>query len=98
MRKFFHNNANNYIKFWDCSSKEKWYLHVAVNKDSKNFLVIAFFSNMSSWDLSKKQMSDDIISQWKLDFLVSDDKEKSFLILLNSDSNPITPSDIKDRS
>ena len=45
--------------------------------------------------LSKKHMCNNIISQWKMEFQASDYKEKSFLNLLDSDSNPLTPSNIK---
>ena len=77
---------------WDCPSKENWYLHLAVNKDSKSFVLTVYFPSISSWDFSKKQVCNDIISQWKMTFQVSDLKKKSFLELLNSDSNPLSPS------
>jgi len=66
------------------------YDNLAVNKDSKSFVLTAYFPSISSWDFSKKQVCNDIISQWKMTFQVSDLKEKSFLELLDSDSNPLS--------
>ena len=92
LREFFYKDINNNVKFWDCSSKENWYLHLAVNKDSKSFVSIVYFLSMSSWNFSKKQVCNDIISQWKMTFQVSDLKEKSFLELLDGDFNSLSPS------
>ena len=43
LRDFFLKDANNHIKFWDCSSKQKWPLHALVNKDSKSFNSVPIF-------------------------------------------------------
>ena len=32
---FFDKNLHNFIKFWDCLSKDKWALYVAINKETK---------------------------------------------------------------
>ncbi len=37
LREFFQKNNNNFIKFWDCSSKYKWFLHNTVDKETKKF-------------------------------------------------------------
>ena len=92
LREFFHKDINNSVKFWDCPSKENWYLYLVVDKDSKSFVSMACFPSMSSWDFSKKQVCNNIISQWKITFQASDLKGKSFLELLNSNSNPLSSS------
>ena len=91
LREFFQKNIINSIKFWDCPSKENWYLYLAVNKESKSFMLTVCFPSMYSWDFSKKQVCDNIISQWKMTFQASDLKEKSFLELLDGDLNPLSP-------
>ena len=37
LREFFQKNNNNFIKFWDCPSKYKWFLHDTVDKETKKF-------------------------------------------------------------
>ena len=91
---FFYKGINNSIEFWDCPSKENWHLHSAVDKDSKSFTASASFPCMSSWDSSKKHVCNNIISQWMMSFQASDLKGKSFLDLLDRDSNSLTPSSI----
>ena len=41
LREFFSKNSCNYIKFWDCPSKQKWLLYYSVDKDTKR---IVFYS------------------------------------------------------
>ena len=48
LREFFHNNTNNHIEFWGYPSKEKWYLYLAVDKDSKSFPALVSFPSISS--------------------------------------------------
>jgi len=92
LREFFQKDINNSIEFWDCSSKENWYLHLAVNKESKSFVSTVCFPSMSSWDFSKKQVCNDIISQWKMTFQASDLKGRSFLELLDGNLNSLSSS------
>ena len=96
LREFFYKGINNSIKFWDCLSKENQYLHLVLDKDSKNFTVLVCFPSMFSWDSSEKHVCNDIISQWKMTFQASNFKERSFLDLLNSDSNPLRTSYINE--
>ena len=94
LRDFFHKGINNSIEFCDCPSKEDWYLYSAVDKDSKNFSILTYFPSMFSQDFSKKHIYNNIISQWKMSFQAFDLKGKSFLDLLDSDSNLLIPLNI----
>ena len=44
LRDFFKRDSNNCIKFWDCSSKEKWLPHFLVDKDTRSFNISPMFS------------------------------------------------------
>ena len=68
LRDFFFKNSNNCIKFWDCSSKQKWLLYSLVDKDSKSFDSIPSFPYKSSWDFCNKSESDSVILQWRMFF------------------------------
>ena len=81
LREFLSRNANNCIEFWDCPSKQKWPLHVLVNKDSKSFEFTLSFSYKSSWDYYSKRESDLAISQWRMYFQAADSRGKSFFDL-----------------
>ena len=96
LRNFFNSNSDNFIKFWECPSYLKWRLHHDVDKDSKSFHSIPFYSCKISWDFCKKTNSDNIINQWKMTFQASDRKGKHFLDLLDNDFNTIEPSYTKD--
>ena len=37
LRKFFIQNHNNSIKFWECPSQYSWLLHKVVDKETKSF-------------------------------------------------------------
>jgi len=63
LRSFFLKNYNNHIKFWNCSSKQNWPLHLMVDKDSKSFIPFSIFLCKLSWDYCKKWDSDSILSQ-----------------------------------
>jgi len=45
-----------------------------------------------SWDFSRKNECDDILSRWKMTFQLSDEKGQHFLELLDDDNKPIEPS------
>ena len=62
LREFFNKYMNNYIKFWNCPSKENWWPHLAVDKNTKSFKASVYFSCKSSWDFSKKCFCDNIVS------------------------------------
>ena len=63
-----------------------------VNKDTKVFNPILLLLYKTSWDLSKKSKSNDILNIWKITFQASDLKEKQFLNLLDDNNNIIEPS------
>ena len=89
LQDFFNSNPDNSIKFWECPSCLKWRFHHDVDKNSKSFHPIPFYSCKISWDFCKKTHSDDIINQWKMTFQVSDRKGKHFLDLLDNNFNTI---------
>jgi len=89
LRSFFLKNSNNHIKFWDCSSKQNWLLHLIVDKDSKSFNSVFIFPCKLSWNYCKKWDSDSILSQWRIFFQASEFKGKNFLELLDNDLNLI---------
>ena len=96
LREFFSRNSNNHIEFWDCPSKQKWPLYALVNKESKSFDSVSFFSCKSSWDFCNKRKSDLAISQWKISFQVADSRGKIFLNLLDNNLNLIKHLNVKD--
>ena len=95
LRDFFNEDINNHIEFWNCSSNKNWLLHSAVDKDSKIFNLSTSFLYKSSWNFSKKHNYNNILSQQKMSFQVSDLKERNFLDLLNNNFNPLKLSNIK---
>ena len=66
-----------------------------VDKDSKSFNPQPILLSQISWDYCKKIDSDNIISQWKITFQVSDRKGRNFLNLVNNDYKDIELSYIK---
>jgi len=94
LREFFNKYTINHIKFWDCPSKENWQLHSVVDKDARSFALVYFLCK-SSWNFSKKHFCDNIVLQWKTLFQTSDLKERNFLKLLDSDSQPLVPLNIR---
>ena len=44
LRRFFLQNSNNSIEFWECPSHCNWSLHKAVNRESKLFYLIPLHS------------------------------------------------------
>jgi len=65
-RYFFNKDINNYIEFWDCTSNKNWLLHLAVNKDSKSFILLTSFPCKLSWDFNKKYDCDVQVNLWSL--------------------------------
>ena len=92
LQKIFLQHQNNSIKFQECPSHFHWSLHKVVNKDTKVFNPILLLLYKTSWDLSKKSKSNDILNIWKITFQASDLKEKQFLNLLDDNNNIIEPS------
>ena len=89
LRELFQKNNNNSIKFWDCSSNCKWFLHDTVDKETKKFNITSILPCRSSWDFSKKWECDNILNKWKMSLQVLDDKGWNFLELLDKDLKPI---------
>jgi len=89
LRKFFNRNHQNSIKFWDCSSCDKWPLHDIVDKETKKYDLIPIFPCKSLWEFNRKNEYDEILNNWKITFQASDNKERYFLDLLDDDLNPI---------
>ena len=54
LRKFFQENNNKSIKFWNYLSKYKWSLYDTVNKETKKFDLTSIFPCRSLWNFSKK--------------------------------------------
>ena len=92
LREFFSKDSQNYIKFWDCSSKQHWTLYQLVNKETKNMVSIPLFSYKQSWDFCKKSECKSIISQWKMIFQVFNSRGRNFLDLLSDNFISIEPS------
>ena len=94
LREFFNKDTDNHIEFWDCPSKKNQHLHSVVNKNTRSFKALVSFPCKSSWSFSKKHFCNNIISQQKTLFQISDLKERNFLELLDSDSYSLVPSNI----
>ena len=62
LREFFSKGSCNHIKFWDCSSKQKWPLHYSVDKDTKSVVSMPSFLCKSSWDFCRKTECNVILS------------------------------------
>ena len=91
LREFFFCHQKNVIKFWECLSQNKWYLHKSINAETKLFNLTLLLPNKNSWDLSKKSKCNNIINKWKMTFQASDLKSKHFLELVDSDNNILEP-------
>ena len=91
LREFFNRYYENTIEFWECPSKCKWNLHKYVNIESKLFNLTPLFPNKNSWDFSKRSKCDNIISNWKMTFQVSDLKGNNFLDLVNNNNKILEP-------
>ena len=92
LREFFFCHQENIIKFWECLSQSKWYLHRSINAETKSFNLTLLLPNKNSWDFSKKSKCDNIINKWKMTFQASDLKSRHFLELVDSDNNILEPS------
>ena len=68
LRELFSKDIYNYIKFWDCPSKQQQSLHHIVDKETKNMVTILSFPCKSSWDFCKKSECDLILSQQRMIF------------------------------
>ena len=95
LRSLFNKHSNNSIKFWNCSSKDKWLLHASVDYNTRKFNLTSIYLCKTSWDFSKKEECDSYIKNWQKLFLTSNLKEKYFLDLLDNKHNTIVPSYIK---
>ena len=93
--KFFLCHKNNSIEFWECPSHLNWHLYKAVDKETKAFNLTPLFPCKTSWDLSKKRKSNNIINVWKMMFQASNLKGKQFLDLLDNNNNIIELSYVK---
>ena len=62
LRRFFSNNINNSIEFWECPSQCKWSFHKVVDIETKCFRPLPIFPYKSSWEFSKKSKYNDILS------------------------------------
>ena len=62
LREFFSRDPCNYIKFWDCPSKQRWPLHYSVDKDTKRMVSLPSFPYKSSWDFCRKTECNAILS------------------------------------
>jgi len=69
-----------------------------VDKDSKSFDLSLSFPCKLSWDFCKEHDCNSILSQWRMFFQVSDNKEKNFLKLLDNELNPLELLTIKGSS
>ena len=65
---FFFRNPINSIEFWKCPSHLEWYLHKAVDSETKAFNPTPVYPYKISWDYSKKTECDDILNIWKMTF------------------------------
>ena len=74
LHQFFSRNPINSIKFWECPSHLEWYLHKAVNSETKAFNPTPIYPCKTTWDYSKKTEYDDILNIWKITFQASDGK------------------------
>jgi len=95
---FFNRYRDNSIKFWECPSHLKWWLHNEVDKETKKFNLVFLFPCKNSWEFSKKCKSDNTLNVWKITFQASNFKESQFLDLVNDDNNSIEPTYAKNRS
>ena len=96
LRRFFLQNSNNLIEFWECPSCYNWSLHKAVNRESKQFYPILYYPYKLSWDFSKKSKCNNILLSWKMTFQALDLKGHQFLELCGKDNNPLEPLYSKD--
>jgi len=62
LREFFRKDINNYIEFWDCSSKVKWSLYLSVDSNTKRFPTLPTFPYKLSWNFCKKHNNESILN------------------------------------
>jgi len=62
IRYFFNRHRDNSIKFWECPSYLKWWLHKEVNKETKEFNLVPLYPCENLWEFSKKCESDNILN------------------------------------
>ena len=89
LRRFFEEDSDNSIEFWDCPSYYNWDLHLIIDKETKKFDLILIFLCKSSWDFSRKSKCDNICKSWESHFQASEDKEQNFLELLDDNLHSI---------
>jgi len=80
---FFSRNPINSIEFWECPSYLEWYLHKAVNSETKASNPTPVYLCKTLWDYSKKTECNDILNIWKMTFQALDGKGNQFLDLLD---------------
>ena len=68
LRRFFLNNINNLIEFWECPSQYEWSLHKEVGIETKHFRPLSIFPCKSFWEFSKKSEYNNILYNWKMIF------------------------------
>ena len=84
---FFNTNISNTIEFWECPSQSDWFLHKAINRETKKFQPTTSFLWKLSWNFSKERECDNLINRWKMTFQASDNKGHNFLELLDNENN-----------
>lgn len=89
LRNFFNKNSNNTVSFWNCSSNNKWSLHLLVDKELKLHRMNPILPSKTLWEFSKKEECNSIIRKWQIYFQASDYKGRNFLELNDDDSQPI---------
>ena len=96
LRRFFINN--NSIKFWECPSWCDWSLYKAIDTETKQFHPQPLYPCKLSWNFSKKNECDNILSSWKMTFQASDLKGHHFPNLYGKYNNHFEPIYVKGSS
>ena len=91
---FFSHHPDNHIKFWECPSRSKQYLHKTVDSETKSFRLTPTYPSKLSWNFSRKLEYDDFANRWEITFQASDLKDNQFLDLVDNDNKPLEPSHI----
>ena len=98
LQEFFSINNTNTIKFWESPSHCKWFLHSAVNSETRKYQQNPSFPWITLWNFSKKRECNDIINEWEMIFQTSDGKGRNFLDLVDDENNPLELSYSKDNT
>jgi len=89
LRRFYNSNTNNIIKFWKSLSHCNWFLHKAVDNETKKHHLTSTFLWRVSWEFSKKRGCNNLVKKWKITFQASNIKGQNFLELLDNENNPL---------